>query len=59
MVALIVGIRVGLQCRTVGHIQVASVGTMNSSTLPSSARWNAARSSDMKNNGPPRKMTVP
>jgi len=23
------------------------------------ARWNAARSSDMKNNGPPRKMTVP
>ncbi len=37
----------------------ASVGTMNSSTLSSSARWNAARSSDMKNNGPPRKMTVP
>ncbi len=37
----------------------ASVGTMNSSTLPSSARWNASRSSDMKNSGPPRKMTVP
>ena len=29
------------------------------STLPSSARLNAARSSDMKNNGPPRKITVP
>ena len=37
----------------------ASVGTMNSSTLPASARWNASRSSDMKNSGPPRKMTVP
>lgn len=61
MVALIVGIRVGLQCRTVGHIQVG-VGRHDELVdlaLKRRARWNAARSSDMKNNGPPRKMTVP